>query len=282
MIELLYSSLIIFAIIFPTIFILNSFKMMKLLIIFVQFNINIFYKTFPFDYHKFSDYELFKELPFEPINNISFFKHSLNVEYLNDTSYSLIKKGKFSKECLPNFYINELYECPITNIFLGNNKSINEEGYTTIKINKDDYIYYNKNNIAGKFHEKIYYSSYSKYLSLYGYYFSCENILKEKYISDYQISNPFINYYNYIKNNYYLEILLCVILFIYNLIESHHPKVFNYFKIIGYFFEIIVLIIGLYEFNLFIKSKHFILNKDNKEILDLLVMIFLDIKNHSI
>ena len=91
-----------------------------------------------------SDYELFKELPFEPINNISYSGYSLKVEYLNDTSYSLIKKGQFSKECLPNFYINAIYECPITDVFLGNNKSINEEGYNVIKINKDDYIYYKK------------------------------------------------------------------------------------------------------------------------------------------
>ena len=100
---------------------------MKCLIVSVQFFTNILDRLYIFDSP--SDYEFFRELPFEPINkinNYSFSEYSLNVEYLNDNSYSLIKKGKFSKECLPNFYIKEIYECPITDIFLGNNKSISE------------------------------------------------------------------------------------------------------------------------------------------------------------
>ena len=41
MIELLYSSLIIFAIVFPTFFVIDSFKLMKCLIVSVQFFKNI-------------------------------------------------------------------------------------------------------------------------------------------------------------------------------------------------------------------------------------------------
>ena len=267
MIELLYSSLIIFGIVFPTIFIFDSFKLMKVLIVLAQFIINTFCKTFPFDLHFFSDYEIFKELPFEPINNISYSGYFLNEEYLNDTSFSLIKKGKFYKECLPNFYINELYECPITYIFLGNNETINDERYTAIKIDNDKYIYYNTNNITGKFYQYTYYYSYSKSLSFYGYYISCEDILRLKLISDIQLSGPFIKYYNYIKNTYFSEILLFLMLLLYCIIESYHPKMFDYFKIIGYFLEIIVLIIELFGFFLFINSKHFIINEDNKDII---------------
>ena len=172
---------------------------------------------------------------------------------------------------MPNFYINEIYECPITDIFLGNNKSISEEGTYVIKINKDDYIdyiYYKKNNITGKFYEEIYYYPYLKFL--YDYDYNCPDFSSQKLILDIQLSNPFIKYYNYIKDIYFLEFVLSFILLLYNIIESYNPKVFDYFKIIGYFLEIIVLILEICGFILFIKSKHFILNEDNKDIFDLL------------
>ena len=78
-----------------------------------------------------------------------------------------------------------------------------------------------------------------------------------------------LNFYS-LLDIYFLEFVLSFILLLYNIIESYNPKVFDYFKIIGYFLEIIVLILEICGFILFIKSKHFILNEDNKDIFDLL------------
>ena len=79
------------------------------------------------------------------------------------------------------------------------------------------------------------------------------------------MSNPVNKYNNYIKNTLFLIFLLYVILFFYDFNESYRPRIIDYFKIVGYILNIILFIMELYGFILFINSKYFIRNEDNKD-----------------
>ena len=143
MLELLITFLINIVLLFWCFYGFYYFKLMKIYFIFIQIFLNlVFYRN---NIINKENYLSFKEyLNFEPISEISASNNRddlINIEYLKDRRYSLIKTKIYSKECLPNYYIKESYECPITDIILEKNKSNVYNNYKEIKLINGKYLY---------------------------------------------------------------------------------------------------------------------------------------------
>ena len=158
MIELLYSSLVIFSI--PTaFFFFFNYQIIKLvmlasqLIIWIILCFNVFYKK----HHLWNEEEIqyIHSTPFLPIKNlIPKYNNEGIFEYLNyelsDGIFSINQTDEYSKECLENYFIKNTDECPLTHIILENGKSYEYKNYTEIKISDEKYLYFSRNNKYGK------------------------------------------------------------------------------------------------------------------------------------
>ena len=132
----------------------------------IQFILNIFL-LFKIFYKKHSlwnepDIQPIHQLPFFPLSNISYIKnnnsnYSLSSKNIID-NFHFIKSGKlfsisfskhFSKECFPYYYVNDLAECPISDIIEENNQTNKYQDYSEVKI-ENKYLYFTKNYEAGK------------------------------------------------------------------------------------------------------------------------------------
>ena len=114
---------------------------------------------------------------------------------------------------------------------------------------------------------KIYYSHISDNIKSDGYY-QLENFTKSKLNKAPLISNPIYIYNYYAKHICWIINFLYLYLIFYNAIESANPRFFNYFKIIRYIFEIIVIVFEILRFYLFLETKYFIFNKENKDFVE--------------
>ena len=264
--ELLYTSLTIF--LCPAFFFFFlHYKIVKLFMIIVQFilwvllsYIKIYYK-----HHELwnePEFQYIHKTPFLPIKNLipnystnGTFSH-LNYE-LSEGIFSINETDEYSKECLENYFIKNIEECPLTHIILENSKNYEYENYTEIKISDDKYLYF---------------SRYNKYGQLYNYsnkliddldfrennfdYISVEKIKRKEYN---KLSNPIIEYKHFIHLSNYIILALLIISFIYTFIELPIERRFNYFKIINTIIQIILFLLYLKRYLKFIKVKNFFL-----------------------
>ena len=122
MIELLYTTLVLFGFFLPFFFFFPTFQPMKIFMIFFQliFSIILLSKNF---YKKHSLYDMPKfnpihSLDFEPIKSLYLTDYengiikNINYDTLSNTEFSLIKTDKFKLKCLENYYINMKESCP--------------------------------------------------------------------------------------------------------------------------------------------------------------------------
>ena len=243
-----------------------SFKVLKVYVTGLQFFFNSFVIYYILRPEK-ENVSFLDSLHFDPINKINNSKNRediISVEYLKDRRFSLIKTKIYSKECLPNYYIKELYECPITDLILENNRTNIYKNYTEIKLINNKYLYYSNSNFSGKLYGKLYYSFSSDNIKSDENYQS-RNFTKYKLNVDLLISNPLSNYIYSVKHIYLFLIFLYFNLIFYSAIESANPRIFNCFKIIRYIFEIIVLVFELLRFSLLSKIDYFLSNQENKD-----------------
>ena len=133
MIELLYTTLVIFAFSIPFYFVFQHFKFLKIGLIIFQLIISVILLTNNF-YKKHSLYKdpnaqnitYIRYTDFYPISSLSKTYYSdgtfKNISYrtMRKSRFSLIKTTKFSTKCLENYYIDNDESCPITDIKLGN------------------------------------------------------------------------------------------------------------------------------------------------------------------
>lgn len=219
--------------------------------------------------------EIYGELDFYPIINITVSNENvtnfLHLEFLNDRKYSLIKKGRFTKECLTNYFINELNECPITDIVLENNKSLTHKGYAEIKLSQDEYLYFSNKNKYGRLYKEDNINgnhSFPKnkdFIIETKYHYDSKSFREKKSFEDLKKSHSFKGYYYYIKYVYIVtNTLIFFFLIFYYYIISPNPRIFSYFKIIIYSFEIMILIIYLFGLFLYIKVNN-ILEKEKEK-----------------
>ena len=258
-------------------------------------------------------YEAIHELSFYPVYEIysinnrndsinnrsdSIYKRNgyLVINSLEDKKFSIIKTEKFSKKCLENYYINSEYECPITQIYLENEKSYIYSSFHEVIIKEpQDYFYsteysgYNYNRQS--YQNKTIYLYYTNNQSdSYGQLFSVENILetynqfkseidsnyfeKLKRTEDNKIKNPLIGLKNYIKYTDFICLLLIILCFINTFFETCDNRKFNYFKIINIFIEISFFILYLVRYIKFIKVKNFFIKIITKMIIIMEIIIF--------
>ena len=266
MLELLITFLINIVLLFWCFYGFYYFKLMKVYFIFIQIFLNlVFCRNNIINKENYLSFK--KYLNFEPISEISASNNRddlINIEYLKDRRYSLIKTKIYSKECLPNYYIKESYECPITDIILEKNKSNVYNNYKEIKLINGKYLYYSNKNFSGKLYGQLYYSPSSDNIKCDGFYTS-GNFTKYKIINDLKISNPIFKYNYYAKHIYLFLSFLFLCLAFYCAIESTNPCSFNYFKIYSYIIEIIILILEILRFKLFLKAKYFSFIEENKD-----------------
>ena len=214
MLEILYTTLVLFGFLLPFFFIFSEFKPMKLGLIIFQHILSIillsdnFYK----DHYLFErpDFQFIQNLDFYPINNLygTYLQngtlYEIKFNRMNNLEFSLIKTEKYSTECLESFYIKKGESCPITDIIIGdkNDRLYNE--YIPLDNNKN--IYYTKENKLGKLYDNIYLNDLKENNLDY---FSIEKIIrKEKN----KLSNPVYNFKVYIK---FCDIF-CYLLIIYS------------------------------------------------------------------
>ena len=272
MIELLYSFLITFIIIFPTFFIFNSFKIPKFYINYYQYNCFILFviKKIFFSSNIIGKYELIHEVPFNPIINITILNitepNSINLEFLNDRTYSLVKQGKYSRECLSNYYIDEFHECPITDIILENNKSFIHEGYIELKLSNGKYLYYTNKNKSGLLYEEISDSlnDNNTFEMKYNFYTS-EKFREIKLEEDSKFSNPFVKYNYFTRYSHCFLAVASIFFSSYVFVEIDNPRLFDSFKIISHISELIAFILQLKGLILLEKVRPFSFNKNYYE-----------------
>ena len=284
MIFLIYSFLICFGITFPFFFVWNNFNLLRILITYFQLIFNPFLLYFIlFEIEKLPIEELYS-LNFNPLINITVSNNenssSINFEYFDYGNYSLIEKGDFNKECLTNFYIKNSYECPITDIIILKNKSLNIKDYTKLKIENDNYLYFtNKDKIGRLYMESnFHYDNKNNFLVYDSNKNSYAAFIEKKKERDLKMNNPYINYYYYIKNGYLVTSLLLFFLYFYNCFQFQNPRKFGLFKIASYLLDIILLILFLIGFIFLLKIKQF----KQKEIIDIIAGPKIDLSFYKI
>ena len=146
MLEILYTSLVVFGVFFGFYICSPVFKPLKLFMCGAQ--LILCFILFSKKYYKKHSlwkepvYNNIHEVPYYPIQSIDLNNSGdIDIKESNDTIFSIIKTEEYSNECLQNFFIKHNVTCPITNIIIEN--SINEkyENYTRLKIDDDIYIY---------------------------------------------------------------------------------------------------------------------------------------------
>ena len=158
-------------------------------------------------------------------------------------------------------FIKKSDECPLTHIILENTKSYEHKNYTVITISNDKYLYLSRNNKYGQLYN--YTDELSKYLNFEDNSFNYESVEKIKRKEFNKLSNPFSNFKLYIQNTHFICLSLLIISFIYFFIESCHDKICNYYKIISFILQIILLILYLKRYLKFLKIKQFFFNNED-------------------
>ena len=275
--ELLYSLIIIFLISLFIYFIFYSFQNLRIiffifqLIIFLVITFNSKYKN----HYLWNDrkFEAIQETPHPIITdfiktfNYSTFSYDL-VPIMSYQNFSIENTVEYSKECLLNYFIKESDICPITDVII--NSDNNLIGYLTLNI-YDNYIHYRRDNKYGKL-----FNSYTKTINP-GYKYNIsftskmdyKNISIIKILEKNKLSNPFSKLKKYCYFSDTIWLFLFPISLIYYFIESRDDKKWNYFKIIDYSLQVILLVIYIIRFIFFVEVKNFYRkNKDEIKIID--------------
>ena len=147
MIELLYTTLVVFSLFFPLFLICNKFKYMGIFITISQLIIsfillsNNFYKKHPL--YKIPKFQSIQQLDFYPIKELfetNFVNGDIDINFdtIKTNKFSLIKSNKYSKQCLENYFIESNEDCPITDIIFEKKRNNIYQNY--IQIYDDEYL----------------------------------------------------------------------------------------------------------------------------------------------
>ena len=227
------------------------------------------------------DFQPIHQLPFSPLSNI-LYKESNNSIFSNDSSssseniidnfyftkcekiYSINPSKDFSKKCFENFYVNDLAECPISDIIVKDNQTDSLKDYKEVKI-KNKYLYFTKKSESVKLYtvkvpDKI---SINNIISIFNAELNYEDIETIAKKENNKISNPikplkfYSKYFDYIC----LSLLIFSLFFFWG--ETHSEKKFNQFRIINLGIEIIIFLLFFIRYILFLKVKQFLQENDD-------------------
>ena len=163
MIELLYTTIVLFVVFIPLYYYFQKFKSMKMFLVLFQFLLAIILLSNNF-YKKHSLYDLPKinyiqKTDFKPIK---FFLNGDSYETLTNTEFSIIKTEKYSKKCIENYYIENDNPCPVTDIAFIEEQNDNCVVYNKVQISYDEHFYYTNDYKSGKLYKSFKYSDFKK------------------------------------------------------------------------------------------------------------------------
>ena len=265
MIELLYTTLVLFGFSFPFFLIFKYFKPLKIVLIFFQFIISVL--LLPEIFYK--KHSLYKDPSLSYIQDIDFFPiYSLsklsdidgnfkNISYgvMKNSRFSLIKTTKYSTKCLENYYIGNDQSCPITDIKLGKKGDNIYENF--IEINRYEYIYYTNENKLGKLYKSFNYFDFKKNAQDV---FSPDEIAQKEFN---KISNPIYDFKSYIIFCDLFCLLLSLTSLSYCFFESLNVFNFDFTRIFNQCIQTIILIFHYIRFVKFIEVKNFFFDNEN-------------------
>ena len=266
--ELIYTTLVLFGFCLPVFFIFPDFKLMKIFLVFFQLILFIILISDNF----YKEQSLYEEKKFKYIQNLTFYPvkslykeyfdngtfSNINFDITNNSVFSLIKTEKYSTKCLENYYIEKNQLCPITDIKLGTKEDNIYQNY--IEINDNKYIYYTRENKAGKLYNSFNYSQFKENIEDT---IIIENIARKEFN---KLSNPIFDFKFYIKFCDILCFLLSLFSLYYTIIEplKYHKE--NSIKNINELVQIIIAILHIIRFIKFVEIKTFLF--DNKDLYD--------------
>ena len=268
MLELLYTSLVIFGFYFLFFFCSITFHPMKismvafqLILCFILFSKH-FYKKHSL--WKEKEYLAIHELPYYPIQSIN---SKLEITKMNNITYSLVKSEEFSNECLENLFFQSSEDCPITDIIFENIKNENYKDYNEIEINdtnythyNNSYIYYTNKNKKGKLYGN---EPGEKLLKIYNSEFNYETINTIKKREEWKLSNPIKELKNYIKYYDFVALAFLMLVSFYIFVESLDDYKCSIFKIINVILHAALFVLYLIRFMKFVKVKKFLFDNKN-------------------
>lgn len=286
MIDLLVTTIIMFAIFMGLFILIKDMKVFNILllslflVLMYVLLLDVYYRRldswkYPEEYHPIQKTVF---LPIKSIKGIYDSNNNLiNLDFRRtDGIFSIVKNEEYSKECLHNYYIKETDECPMTDIILETTQVNTYNTYVEQKITDNMYLYYTKESkLDGKLYEDISIHSTSSTICDENNKFiinhTCSNILFKSNFNYKNISaiidleeekktNPFKIFKNYSKYYDKILFLLVILIFVYTLCEPYGNKVFNYFKIINLPFHAFFLILLSIRYDKYRKLKQY-LNK---------------------
>jgi len=267
MIELFYTTIVLFAFFFPFFLLCNKFKYVNVMIIFSQLTISFILLSKNF-YKKHSLYQIPKfqsiqQLNFYPIKSLykTYYGNGefndIYFDTIKTNKFSLIKSDKYSKQCLEHYFIQSNEVCPITEVVFEKTKS--NKYQNCIQISDNKYIYYTNENKLGKLYKKFKYTEFEENKN---YSYSLDEIVRKEYN---KLSNPIIDFKYYIKFYDIICPTLIVMSLLYSFFEFYNKlncnEFFNFSNII---LQLIILIIYSIRFIKFIEIKKFLF--DNEDI----------------
>ena len=269
--ELLYSTIIIVVICIIPYFLFSSFHYLRIIFYILQF---IIFCIITFN-SKYKNHYLWENTEFEPIQVLSYpiitdiqmklypskYLYDLNISN-SYQKFSIIKTEVFSKECLLNYYIKENEICPITDIII-NDKVKNYTDYSvleSIQLN----ISYKRNFLYGQLYKSYDFMNNKSFNIYFQPALNYKDISIIKTLENNKLLNPFSRLKSFCLYCDYIWFILFPISLMYYLMESRNDKKWNYFRIIDYILQLILIIIYTIRFAFFVDVKNFFKNK-NKE-----------------
>lgn len=264
MIELLYTTITVLGISVVPYFLLASFQNLKIYFYIFQFIVwIILVATSNYKNHYLYNptYETIHNPPYPPIKAIELNGDGSLKPTYSTSKYSHIQSDIYSKECLENYFLPSDEDCPLTDIIVEYDNSKSYPDYQTITISSG-VIYYRNDIKKGKLYQNIIVSSIDNIVS-FSSSFDYEDALLIKRLEENKLSDPYKRFRNYVESFWdYIYLFLFIFSVTYFLMESRDDKKWNYFKIIDYIAQLIILLLSLVRFSFFVHVKNFF-NKNN-------------------
>ena len=272
MIEILYSTLILFGGFLPFFFIFSNFKYMKKFMLTILLIIAL---PMVFAFSRLSvcsnythtlcqqkKIEYTQSLGDYPIKSLYATYNEngtiigINYDRMSDETFSIIKTEYYSTQCLENYYIKTNVSCPITDIKFENKKSSEYHNY--IKINDEEYLYYTNENKLGKLYKSFNYKDFKENKEDI---IPIDKIIRKEF---HKLSNPVLNFKNYIYFCDSFNPSLILILLFLSLFENSDDLKCDILKIINTFIlQLMISILYYIRFIKFIEVKNFLFENED-------------------
>ena len=266
MIEVLFSTIVIFVLFLIVFIFIPNFKVFKILVLsfqlFLSFIllINSSYKNLSL--YKGSRIQNIQTTDFYPIASLykTYYENGtlekIGFKRMNSNKFSIMKTNEYATQCLENYFIRANESCPITDIKLEKTKSNEYQNY--IQISDKEYLYFTRENKLGRLYKSFDYSDFREKKEN-TYVIDKVGVRKELN----KLNNPVLEFKYHIQ---FYDVLCSLLIFIsiyYSYFESNNELKFDWFRSFNLFQQFIILILYIIRFSKFLEMKKFLFeNKD--------------------